>query len=64
VYVLLTLGEESKNKEPLREQRHYPAVYQLPPVPSCKTLVKKMRRISFRVSANLTFQQEAVSAME
>lgn len=64
MYVQLNLGEENKNKEPQREQKRYPTVYRLPPLPSCKTPVKKLKGIGFGASANLSFQQEALSAMQ
>lgn len=56
------LGEN--NKEILREQQRCPTVYRLPPLPSCKTPMKKLKGIGFSISANLSFQQEALSAMQ
>lgn len=64
MYVQLNLGIGNKNKETLREQQRCPTAYRLPPLPSCKTLVKKLKGIRLSVSANLSFQQEALSAMQ
>lgn len=64
MYVQLNSREGNKNKETLREQQHYPTVCRLPLLPSCKTLVKKLKGIGFSVSANLSFQQEALSAIQ
>ena len=64
MYMQLYLGEKNKNKETLREQQRYSIVCQLPPLLSCKTPVKKLKGIRFSVSANLSLQQEALSAMQ
>lgn len=60
----LNLREKNKNKETLREQQCYPVTYHLPLLPSYKTLVKSLQGIGFSISANVSFKQEALSAMQ